>query len=110
MELTNGMFALICVLILSASAASLTLLDWHLSRKAAYYKAELEPADNHRAEGAGENEWHMPTDFIEAARDVLGAIDLDPASHSVAQRTVQASKFFTRADDGLPKSGMAARG
>ncbi len=33
MELTNGMFALICVLILSASAASLTLLDWHLSTK-----------------------------------------------------------------------------
>ncbi len=58
MELANGMFALIGVLILCA--ASLTLLDWHLSRKAAYRKAELEPADNHRAEGAGENEWHMP--------------------------------------------------
>ncbi len=60
MELANGMITLIWVLILSAGAASLTLLDWHLSRKAAYRKAELEPADNHRAEGAGESEWHMP--------------------------------------------------
>ena len=35
MELTVGMFAQICMLMLSASAASLTLLDWHLSRKTA---------------------------------------------------------------------------
>jgi hypothetical protein len=32
MEFTVGMFAQICVLILSASAISLTLLDWHLSQ------------------------------------------------------------------------------
>jgi hypothetical protein len=35
MELTVGMFAQICVLMLSASAAGLTLLDWHLSKKTA---------------------------------------------------------------------------
>ena len=33
MEMTVGMFAQICLLMLSTSAASLTLLDWHLSRK-----------------------------------------------------------------------------
>ncbi len=33
MEITVGMFAQICVIILSACAASLTLLDWHLSKK-----------------------------------------------------------------------------
>ena len=33
MELTIGMFAQICVIMLSASAAGLTLLDWHLSNK-----------------------------------------------------------------------------
>ncbi len=32
MELTVGMFAQICVLVLSASAAGLTLLDWHMSK------------------------------------------------------------------------------
>ncbi len=33
MELTIGMFAQICVIMLSASAAGLTLLDWHMSKK-----------------------------------------------------------------------------
>ncbi len=33
MELTVGMFAQFCLIMLSASAASLTLLDWHLSKK-----------------------------------------------------------------------------
>ncbi len=34
MELTIGMFAQICLIMLSASAAGLTLLDWHMSKKA----------------------------------------------------------------------------
>jgi hypothetical protein len=33
MEFTVGMFAQICVIMLSISAASLTLLDWHMSKK-----------------------------------------------------------------------------
>ncbi len=33
MELTIGMFAQICFIMLSASAAGLTLLDWHMSKK-----------------------------------------------------------------------------
>ena len=33
MELTIGMFAQICLIMLSASAAGLTLLDWHMSKK-----------------------------------------------------------------------------
>ena len=33
MEMTVGMFAQICLLMLSTSAASLMLLDWHLSKK-----------------------------------------------------------------------------
>ncbi len=33
MELTIGIFAQICVIMLSASAAGLTLLDWHMSKK-----------------------------------------------------------------------------
>ena len=66
-------------------------------------KAGLRSADNHRAEGTGENEWYTPAKFIEAAREVMGGIDLDPASHPAAQTTIQAEVFLTRMDDGLSK-------
>ena len=56
---------------------------------------------NHRAQGTGENEWYTPAKYIEAARKVLGTIELDPASSSVAQATVKAGRFFTREDNGL---------
>jgi ParB family chromosome partitioning protein len=65
--------------------------------------ANLEPAANHRAEGTGDNEWHTPPEHIEAARSVLGEIDLDPASSVIAQQTVQATNYYTRDDDALSK-------
>jgi phage N-6-adenine-methyltransferase len=71
---------------------------------AARRKAELEPAENHRAEGTGENEWFTPAEYIEAAREVMGGIDLDPATHIAAQRTVQAAQYYTKQDDGLSLS------
>ncbi|MGB3387471.1 MAG: DNA N-6-adenine-methyltransferase, partial [Pseudaminobacter sp.] len=51
--------------------------------------------------GTGENEWYTPAAYIEAARSVLGDIDLDPASSEVAQRVVKAAKHFTIDDNGL---------
>jgi phage N-6-adenine-methyltransferase len=57
--------------------------------------------ENARSLGTGETEWYTPAAYVEAARDVLGAIDLDPASSEIAQRTVRAARYFTRSDDGL---------
>jgi hypothetical protein len=54
-----------------------------------------------KAEYTGENEWFTPPEWIELARLALGEIDLDPASHAIAQETVRATTFFTAADDGL---------
>lgn len=46
-------------------------------------------------------EWYTPALYVEAARRVLGEIDLDPASSELANGVVGASQYFTRDDDGL---------
>jgi len=49
----------------------------------------------------GAYEWYTPAPIIEAARAVMGGIDLDPASCPLAQDTVQAAHYFTEAENGL---------
>jgi len=63
-----------------------------------------EAVHNHRAQGTGENEWYTPSEYVEAARTMMGGIDLDPASSDIAQRTVKAGRYFTVQDDGLAQS------
>lgn len=53
--------------------------------------------------GTGENEWYTPEEYLEAARDVLGSIDLDPASSNTAQAKVRAGTYFTKEIDGLAR-------
>lgn len=55
----------------------------------------------HVAYNSGETEWYTPPDYIAAVRQVLGEIDLDPASCARANRTVQAARYYTKAEDGL---------
>lgn len=57
----------------------------------------------HVANNSGENEWYTPAQYIESARKVMGSIDLDPASSTVANETVKASCFFSIDDNGLNK-------
>jgi phage N-6-adenine-methyltransferase len=56
---------------------------------------------HHRTQGTGHVEWYTPARYVEAARTVMGGIDLDPASSEIANRTVQAQQFYTVEDDGL---------
>jgi phage N-6-adenine-methyltransferase len=69
---------------------------------AEYRAAMLDVVDNVRGTtGTGENEWFTPAEHIERARQVLGDIDLDPATHELAQHSVRAARYFTKEDDGL---------
>ena len=48
-------------------------------------------------------EHYTPEQYLVAAREVLGGIDLDPASNPEANRLVQANMFFSADDSGLDK-------
>ena len=52
----------------------------------------------------GNFEWTTPPHIIEAARRVMGGIDLDPASSDAAQAVVQARKYYTAHEDGLKRA------
>ncbi len=45
--------------------------------------------------------WYTPRPYVEAARMVMGAIDLDPASDAEANQIVRATRFHTIDDNGL---------
>ncbi len=62
------------------------------------------PPTVHVSQNTGENEWYTPPEIIDAAVEVMGGIDLDPASTVKANRIVHAESFYTKADDGLSQT------
>jgi hypothetical protein len=49
----------------------------------------------------GNSENYTPPEIIECVRQVMGSIDLDPASCKMAQEVVQADEYYTEEESGL---------
>jgi len=55
----------------------------------------------HVSNNSGENEWYTPPNIINAARNIMGSIDLDPASSESANEIVKATNYYTENNNGL---------
>ncbi len=62
------------------------------------------PKTAHISHNAGENEWYTPPAIIEAASNVMGKIDVDPASSEIANKTVGADTYYDGKKNGLEQS------
>ena len=54
-------------------------------------------------------EHYSPVEVVDAARELMGGIDLDPASSELANSYIRARRFFTEEDNGLRKLWKGGR-
>lgn len=54
--------------------------------------------DQFRTSFTGNDEWYTPLVYIEAAREVMGSIDLDPASNEFVNKTMRTTTYYAEGD------------
>ena len=64
----------------------------------------LDDADSRLVQQSLSNEHYTPVKYIDAARQVMGGIDLDPASCAQANDVVGATEFFDQSANGLQQN------
>jgi len=72
----------------------------------AYKKIKSKEKKNHNIEVIGSsecNEYYTPSKYINSAKNVMGSINLDPASCEEANKTIKADTFFNKNENGLTK-------
>jgi ParB family chromosome partitioning protein len=74
---------------------------WSSGRRGAREMSTLFGDEISTTQGKKSNEWYTPSVYIKAAREVLGSIDLDPASCEQANKTVKATRYYTKEENGL---------
>lgn len=55
------------------------------------------------------SEWYTPNVYIDGVREVLGHIDVDPASNDIANLTVKADLYYTKESDGYNRDWHTAQ-
>jgi hypothetical protein len=51
-------------------------------------------------------QWHTPDEYLNAARELMGGIDIDPATDEKAQLRIKAKVYYTKETNGLDKPWM----
>ena len=72
------------------------------TNKAVKVANNITVAANHYGGDDGD-EWYTPPEIIEASRNVMGLITLDPATCIAAQKKHKAQRYYTKEEDGLSK-------
>ena len=76
----------------------------HVLRVVDEYRGGATAYNNHAISdtpGYDGDEWYTPQEYVDAVREVMGEIDLDPATCEAAQEQIQAKHCFTKDDNGL---------
>jgi len=62
---------------------------------------DIAQADHQLINQSDNNEWYTPARYIKSVHEVLGQVDVDPASNEYANRIIQAKTFYTIDNDGF---------
>ena len=80
------------------------LLEANLTEEAYERQQRQQEHVNQILRSSNSNDWFTPAPVVDGVRRALGAIDLDPASCTQANRTVKATHFYDKERDGLKEA------